>query len=166
MEVARGTLSGECKATNGEWRATSLNIRQCPQGADIANDNGALKCLDPTPAAAPPAPPPPPPPPASPPPPPTEVSPPPPPADATPPTEVAPPPPAGSPPQGQRQPPEGSYQKTCRNFTVERGTLKAECQDATGAYKETSIALRACRGAPDITNEGGTLKCVAPAQVP
>ncbi|NOT41779.1 MAG: hypothetical protein HOP13_14930, partial [Alphaproteobacteria bacterium] len=61
-----------------------------------------------------------------------------------------------------RQPPEGSYRQSCRNLAVERGTLKAECQDATGAWKETSIGLRDCRGAPDISNTNGTLTCVAP----
>jgi hypothetical protein len=41
---------------------------------------------------------------------------------------------------------------------VERRTLKAECQDSTGAYKETTLDLRACRNA-DITNENGVLTC-------
>jgi len=65
-------------------------------------------------------------------------------------------------PHGPRQPPEGSYQQSCRNMTVERGTLKGECKDAAGAWKDASIELRSCRGAPDISNDNGALKCTPP----
>jgi hypothetical protein len=157
----RGTLSGDCKAMNGEWRKTSLDVRKCSQGADIGNNNGELSCAG---ASAPPPPPPP----AGPP-----APPPPPPAGPTPPAPTPPPPSSGGqtppsdssgqPPRGgNRQPPEGSYQASCRNATVERGTLKAECKDASGAWKETSIEVRGCRGA-DVSNDNGTLKCTPPA---
>ena len=61
--------------------------------------------------------------------------------------------------------PEGSDQKSCRNVTVEHGTLKGECQDATGAWKAASVELRTCRGAADIGNDNGALKC-APLSAP
>ncbi|MEQ1755267.1 MAG: CVNH domain-containing protein [Micropepsaceae bacterium] len=147
MGVERGTLSGECKTTNGDWRTTSLGLRSCPQGADIGNDNGVLKCV----SALPPAPPPPQ----------APVVLPPPPAPSLPPPSAPLPTPA-PPQQGDRQPPAGSYQQSCQNLTVERGTLKGQCKDAAGALKDTSIGLRDCRGAPDITNENGVLACVAP----
>ena len=47
-------------------------------------------------------------------------------------------------------------------MTVERGTLKGECKDAAGAWKDASIELRSCRGAPDISNDNGALKCTPP----
>lgn len=71
-------------------------------------------------------------------------------------------PPPSPPGGGPRPAPQGSYQSSCRNFTVERGTLNAECKDASGAWKATSIDLRVCRGAPDIANDNGTLKCNPP----
>ncbi len=185
MVFARGTLSGECRNAGGEWRATSLDTRTCTQGADIGNDNGTLKCASATPPPPPPvlpagsyqqscrnmafargtlsgecrnaggewrA---------------TTL-------DTRTCTQGAdigndngtlkcagatPPPP---PPGGPRPTPVGSYQTSCRNIAVERGTLNAECQDASGAWKQTSIELRSCRGAPDIANDNGALKCSPP----
>ncbi len=75
---------------------------------------------------------------------------------------LPPPPPPPPPGDGPRPAPEGSYQSSCRNVSVERGTLNAECKDASGAWKQTSINVRSCRGAPDIANDNGTLKCSPP----
>lgn len=88
------------------------------------------------------------------------------------PTPITPPagntPPPGTtadatPPRAPTPPPTGSYQQSCRNIMVDRGTLKAECKDGIGVWQETSIGLRSCRGAADISNDNGALKCDAPA---
>jgi len=156
-----------------------------PRGeAGPRGETGPRGPLTPAAPAAPPAPPPatPTPPPAAPTPPPPAPTPPVTTPAPPPPATVPPPPPASPPPatdattpssgdQGDRGPrggrggdaepreaPAGSYTKTCRNASVERRTLKAECQDSTGAYKETTLDLRTCRNA-DITNENGVLTC-------
>lgn len=56
LKVMAGTLAGECKAKNGIWRSTALILRNCAPERDIANENGALVCIEPKPVA-PPAPP-------------------------------------------------------------------------------------------------------------
>jgi hypothetical protein len=54
--------------------------------------------------------------------------------------------------------PEGSYQKSCRNFTASQGTLTAECQTTSGSWNNTTLAqYRGCSG--DISNNNGTLTC-------
>jgi hypothetical protein len=182
VTVQRRVLSAECRTANGGWNNSTLDLRSCRQGANIANLNGQLTCADATPPppapvptdAAPPAPTPPPPG-ATPPPPPAATTTPAPPAEPPPPPPAPPPatdatqPPAGGDqggrgPRGEREPreaPAGSYTKSCRNASVERRTLKAECQDSTGAYKETTIDLRTCRNG-DISNENGVLTCKQP----
>jgi len=177
--VERRVLSAECRTANGGWSNSTLDLRTCRQGANIANLNGQLSCADatpppptPLPTPTPPAAPTPPPPGSTPPPPPASTPPAPPSAPPPPPAMDAAPPPSGDDqggpgprgPRGEREPreaPQGSYTKSCRNASVERRTLKAECQDATGAYKETTIDLRTCRNG-DISNENGVLTCKQP----
>ena len=54
--------------------------------------------------------------------------------------------------------PPGSYQRTCRDEHVERGTLTAECQDRNGRWRYTELnGFRTCRG--DIANNDGMLQC-------
>jgi hypothetical protein len=54
--------------------------------------------------------------------------------------------------------PPGSYRATCRNETLERGTLTAECKDHNGRWRYTELAnASACRG--DILNVDGILRC-------
>lgn len=170
ITVERRVLNAECRTANGAWNSTSLDLRGCRNAPDIANIDGQLSCTASTPAApsttptpAPTTSP------AAPEPPPTPSQP--------PPASAPPPPPAASPTteppradQGERGPrggrgdgepreaPQGSYTKTCRNAAVDGRTLKAECQDEAGAYKETTLDLRACRNA-DISNENGVLTC-------
>jgi hypothetical protein len=182
ISMQRRVLSAECKTANGGWNNSTLDLSGCRRGANIANLNGQLTCADATPPPPTPVPtdtPPPaptPPPPGSTPPPPAATStppaPPPPPAAPPPPATDAAPPPSGDDqagrgprgPRGEaevREPPQGSYTKTCRNASVERRTLKAECPDTTGAFKETTLDLRTCRNA-DISNENGVLTCKQP----
>jgi hypothetical protein len=53
--------------------------------------------------------------------------------------------------------PMGSYRSSCRNITIERGTLMAECRDNFGRWRYTELAgYRSCR---DIVNVNGILQC-------
>jgi hypothetical protein len=53
--------------------------------------------------------------------------------------------------------PMGSYRSSCRNITIERGTLMAECRDRFGRWRYTELAdYRSCR---DIVNANGILRC-------
>lgn len=132
ISVMSGTLTGECKAKSGVWRTTALILRMCAAGRDIANDNGVLTCSD-GPAAP----------------------------TSAPPAAITP---SAVEPAVETPLPEGSYQQSCRNIGVdaEGGTLTAECRDTVGVWNETSILLRTCSGAPDITNDDGILTCAAP----
>jgi hypothetical protein len=53
--------------------------------------------------------------------------------------------------------PMGSYRSSCRNITIENGTLIAECRDNYGRWRYTELAgYRSCR---DIANSNGMLRC-------
>ncbi len=53
--------------------------------------------------------------------------------------------------------PMGSYRNSCRNITIEGGTLLAECRDNFGRFRYTELpGYRSCR---DIVNANGILRC-------
>jgi hypothetical protein len=53
--------------------------------------------------------------------------------------------------------PMGSYRNSCRNITIEGGTLTAECRDSFGRFRYTELpGYRSCR---DIVNANGILRC-------
>jgi hypothetical protein len=53
--------------------------------------------------------------------------------------------------------PMGSYRSSCRNITIEGGTLTAECRDNFGRFRYTELpGYRSCR---DIVNANGILRC-------
>ena len=64
--------------------------------------------------------------------------------------------------------PEGSYQQTCSDVSVKKGTLYAKCQDTNG--KSHSAKLSHYEKCSDIANKNGKLECaggekaVAPSQ--
>jgi hypothetical protein len=72
--------------------------------------------------------------------------------------------------QAQEANPEGSYQQTCSDVSVKKGTLYAKCQDAKG--KSQSSKLSHYEKCSDIANKNGHLECaggataVAPASQP
>ena len=51
----------------------------------------------------------------------------------------------------------GSFERSCRNIQTAGGTLTAECADASGRYRRSSMDLDRCRG--DIANNDGRLSC-------
>lgn len=53
--------------------------------------------------------------------------------------------------------PEGSYQQTCSDISVKKGTLYAHCQDANG--KSQSAKLSHYEKCSDIANKNGKLEC-------
>jgi len=53
--------------------------------------------------------------------------------------------------------PEGSYQQTCSDISISRGTLYAKCQDAKG--KSHSAKLSHYEKCSDIANKDGKLEC-------
>jgi hypothetical protein len=55
--------------------------------------------------------------------------------------------------------PEGSYQQTCSDISVKKGTLYAKCQDTTG--KSHSAKLSHYEKCSDIVNKNGKLECAA-----
>ena len=53
--------------------------------------------------------------------------------------------------------PMGSYRSSCRNITIEGGTLTAECRDNFGRWRYTELpGYRSCS---DIVNANGILRC-------
>lgn len=53
--------------------------------------------------------------------------------------------------------PMGSYRSSCRNITIQDGTLTAECRDNFGRFRYTELpGYRSCR---DIVNANGILRC-------
>lgn len=53
--------------------------------------------------------------------------------------------------------PRGSYRNSCRNISIERGTLTADCRDNFGRYRYTELpGYRSC---DDIINSNGILRC-------
>lgn len=57
----------------------------------------------------------------------------------------------------QQANPEGSYQQTCSDVSVKKGTLYAKCQDTKG--KSHSAKLSHYEGCSDIANKDGKLEC-------
>src|SRR6185312_8778348 len=53
--------------------------------------------------------------------------------------------------------PEGSYQQTCSDISVKKGTLYAKCQDTEG--KSHSAKLSNYEKCSDIANKNGKLEC-------
>jgi hypothetical protein len=58
--------------------------------------------------------------------------------------------------------PAGSYQQTCSDISVSRGTLYAKCQDTKG--KSHSAKLSHFKECSDIANNDGKLECVRDSQ--
>lgn len=55
--------------------------------------------------------------------------------------------------------PQGSYQQTCNNVSVNGDTLLASCQDANGTWHSASLpGFQRCTS--EITNDNGSLRCV------
>src|SRR5438270_13571694 len=57
----------------------------------------------------------------------------------------------------QQANPAGSYQQTCSDISVSRGTLYAKCQDTKG--KSHSAKLSHYEKCSDIANQDGKLEC-------
>ena len=57
----------------------------------------------------------------------------------------------------QQANPEGSYQQTCSDISVKKGTLYAKCQDTNG--KPHSAKLSHYEKCSDIANKNGKLEC-------
>jgi len=53
--------------------------------------------------------------------------------------------------------PRGSYRATCEGIRVDGYRLKASCGTERGAWRRSSLDLRACDG--DIVNQDGYLRC-------
>jgi hypothetical protein len=53
--------------------------------------------------------------------------------------------------------PDGSYQRSCRDITVQYGTLTARCLDNRQNLQNSSISVRSCNGR--IANYNGYLRC-------
>jgi hypothetical protein len=58
--------------------------------------------------------------------------------------------------------PEGTYQQTCSDISVSRGTLYAKCQDTKG--KSHSAKLSHYEKCSDIANKDGKLECAGGSQ--
>lgn len=65
---------------------------------------------------------------------------------------------AGGTAQAQRYYPNGGWDDTCWNASVDRGTLYATCEDGRGRGRETSIQLRGC---DRVENDNGNLYCAS-----
>jgi len=62
----------------------------------------------------------------------------------------------------QQANPEGTYQQTCSDISVQRGTLYAKCQDTKG--KSHSAKLSHFEKCSDIANKDGKLECAGGAK--
>ena len=62
----------------------------------------------------------------------------------------------------QQANPEGTYQQTCSDISVSRGTIYAKCQDTKG--KSHSARLSHYQGCSDIANNNGQLECAGQSQ--
>ena len=58
--------------------------------------------------------------------------------------------------------PAGSYQQTCSDISVKKGTLYAKCQDKKG--KSHSAKLSHYEKCSDIANKNGKLECAGGSQ--
>ncbi|MDB5468618.1 MAG: hypothetical protein JWR84_178, partial [Caulobacter sp.] len=54
--------------------------------------------------------------------------------------------------------PDGSYQRSCRDITVQYGNLTARCLDNRNYLQSASISVRSC-GNGRIANYNGRLQC-------
>lgn len=54
--------------------------------------------------------------------------------------------------------PDGSYQRSCRDITVQNGRLYARCRDRYRGFQNTDIDVRSC-GNSRIENVDGRLRC-------
>ena len=61
-------------------------------------------------------------------------------------------------PQDARAAPRGSYRQSCSEAYVHRGRLYADCRDARGRMRGTSLDLSRC-GSHEIRNDNGRLVC-------
>lgn len=60
--------------------------------------------------------------------------------------------------RGNADPPAGSYQKSCRNITVDGAGVEADCKTTSGSWVHTSIpSFDRCRSA--VSNMDGVLTC-------
>ena len=59
---------------------------------------------------------------------------------------------------GGGQLPGGSWSQSCRNATLQKGTLYAQCQRADGGWRDSSIDPRGCSG-NRVGNNNGNLVC-------
>jgi len=55
--------------------------------------------------------------------------------------------------------PGGSWQQTCRNSNMKGGTLYAQCQRMNGSWRDSSIDARQCGGNGGVANNDGNLVC-------
>jgi len=62
----------------------------------------------------------------------------------------------------QQANPEGTYQQTCSDVSVRKGTLYAKCKDTQG--KSRSAKLSHYEGCSDIANNNGKLECAGQSQ--
>lgn len=53
--------------------------------------------------------------------------------------------------------PPGSWQQSCRDFEISGRTLSAECRDRGGRYRYSELDLRGCR--EPVSNQNGQLTC-------
>jgi hypothetical protein len=60
-------------------------------------------------------------------------------------------------PTSARAQPAGSYAATCRDVRVSGRTMTAQCLDARGRLRSTSLGYNTCQG--DIANVNGVLNC-------
>lgn len=59
----------------------------------------------------------------------------------------------------QPKPPDGSYASRCEEVALRGSVLRALCRDPSGAPRETSIDVLACRGRDIGVSETGALTC-------
>ena len=58
-----------------------------------------------------------------------------------------------------REPPDGSYTKTCREVTFDGRFLRGECRDKQGAWERATLDMRNCHAQNDIANDDGEIVC-------
>ena len=58
-----------------------------------------------------------------------------------------------------REPPDGSYTKTCREVTFDGRFLRGECRDKQSAWERATLDMRNCHAQNDIANDDGEIVC-------
>ena len=132
IRMRRNSLSATCRTRRGYWNRTRLyNFRNCR--GEIQNINGRLRCV-PLPVSSP---------------------------GHVPHQPSHRPEPGHQPghqPERGNSIPQGSYQKTCRQIRIARGSLFASCDTRRGSVVGTVLKnYRHCHG--DIANINGHLTC-------